>query len=479
MEENEMNIQSDANVATLFLDIGYSAYVNSDKVHKENFYPIFVWISYYPQRIFYQILPQKVLKGAAERIYTDFLKDKSSLKKVIKEHYNLQKEADKYWEDFQKNRTTLKTAFKKISKVFYKSFQYAAVGEDKGELIELKIIPEFARRNSISLAEARKVISILSHPPKQSLLSLERKYYLDICKAFLQGMDCKKELEEYIKRYYWFKTNFYSHKDITENSLIEEIKKEIKEAGKESILKEARDFDVKFKSINKEKELLLKKTKLSNRDKKDIEFARLIIEWTDIRKVQMLKIGHYSFFILKEIVNQKKLEYDDMAILTFKEASDFIDKNIKLNKNIAERRRAGFFTAYDKSGHSFFYGADAKELLNAALKFEKKEIKGQVASTGGADDIEGRVRIVLNPNEKDINKGEILVTSMTRTDSIPLMRKAKAIITDEGGIACHAAIVSRELGIPCIIGTKVATKLLKDGDTVRMDLEKGTVIIKK
>ena len=68
---------------------------------------------------------------------------------------------------------------------------------------------------------------------------------------------------------------------------------------------------------------------------------------------------------------------------------------------------------------------------------------------------------------------------MTRPEFVHLMRTAKGIITDEGGIACHAAIVSRELGKPCIIGTKIATKVLKDGDLVEVDANKGIVKILK
>jgi len=64
---------------------------------------------------------------------------------------------------------------------------------------------------------------------------------------------------------------------------------------------------------------------------------------------------------------------------------------------------------------------------------------------------------------------------MTNPNMMPLIRKAKAIITDEGGITCHAAIISRELNIPCIIGTKIATKVLKDGDRVEVDADKGIV----
>ena len=68
---------------------------------------------------------------------------------------------------------------------------------------------------------------------------------------------------------------------------------------------------------------------------------------------------------------------------------------------------------------------------------------------------------------------------MTRVEFVPMMRKAKAIITDEGGIACHAAIVSRELGVPCVIGTKIATNVLKSGDLVEVDIEEGIVRILK
>ena len=68
---------------------------------------------------------------------------------------------------------------------------------------------------------------------------------------------------------------------------------------------------------------------------------------------------------------------------------------------------------------------------------------------------------------------------MTTTAMVPLIKKAGALITDEGGITCHAAIMSREFQKPCIIGTKIASRILKDGDTVEVDAVKGEVIIVK
>ena len=73
--------------------------------------------------------------------------------------------------------------------------------------------------------------------------------------------------------------------------------------------------------------------------------------------------------------------------------------------------------------------------------------------------------------------GDILVSKATNPNVVPAMKIAGAIITDEGGITCHAAIISRELKIPCVIGTKIATQVLKDGDKVEVDANNG--IIKK
>ncbi len=64
---------------------------------------------------------------------------------------------------------------------------------------------------------------------------------------------------------------------------------------------------------------------------------------------------------------------------------------------------------------------------------------------------------------------------MTHPEFLVLMKKASAVITDEGGITCHAAIVAREMGKPCVIGTKIATKVLKDGDLVEVNADKGIV----
>ncbi len=100
-------------------------------------------------------------------------------------------------------------------------------------------------------------------------------------------------------------------------------------------------------------------------------------------------------------------------------------------------------------------------------------LKGLPASHGI---ISGRVKIVHDVNELDkVQQGDILVTKMTDPDFVPAMKRAAAIVTNEGGITSHAAIVSREMGIPCVVGTEKATQILKDGDLITVDAINGLV----
>ena len=104
-------------------------------------------------------------------------------------------------------------------------------------------------------------------------------------------------------------------------------------------------------------------------------------------------------------------------------------------------------------------------------------LKGMAASPGIA---EGVVQIV--EGIKDLHRfkeGSILVTEVTEPTMVIMMNKAAAIVTNKGGVTSHAAIVARELGIPCIIGTKIATKVLKDNDIVEVKANHGLVIIQR
>ena len=116
----------------------------------------------------------------------------------------------------------------------------------------------------------------------------------------------------------------------------------------------------------------------------------------------------------------------------------------------------------------------AKHKLFLAEEKQEESIKGMTACKGVA---RGKVGVIFNSEQvKDFN-ADILITPMTAPDFLPAIERAKAIVTDEGGLTSHIAIVARELNKPCIMSTRRATRVFKDGDMVEVDANNG--IIKK
>jgi len=182
-----------------------------------------------------------------------------------------------------------------------------------------------------------------------------------------------------------------------------------------------------------------------------------------------------------DIISRKhKIKKELLKYATIKEINNILLKGEMPNlKNLKDRKRR-----YILISNRIIIGEEPNIILKKRgfVVYEGKDgnvdvINGQIAYSGK---VQGVVRVILTKNKiNSIRNKEILVTTMTTPDFLPAMRKATAFITDEGGILCHAAIVSREFKKPCIIGTKIATKVLKDGDLVEVDANKGVVKILK
>jgi phosphohistidine swiveling domain-containing protein len=188
-----------------------------------------------------------------------------------------------------------------------------------------------------------------------------------------------------------------------------------------------------------------------------------------------------SFYdrILKEISIEIYSKEDSLEFLTYLEILDLLENqnNGKYQKIIEERKKSHLLVLYRQNDDFFVLSnKEAEDFMEKAIMKENleniKEVKGQIACLGN---VKGRVVKMFKVENKDLENGFILVTPMTTPDFVPLMKKVKAIITDEGGLTCHAAILSRELNIPCIIGTKIATQVFNDGDLVEVDANNGVV----
>lgn len=152
-----------------------------------------------------------------------------------------------------------------------------------------------------------------------------------------------------------------------------------------------------------------------------------------------------------------------------------------INKEIIAKRQQAFVINHDRN--HLYQGDDAQEIIDEFKEAvaSVNSLSGKVASVGKA---KGPVKVIavdysdislLNDEIQKMNKGDILIAQTTAPELIVACKKAAAIVTDLGGMLSHAAIVSREFGIPCIVGTEYATQVFKDGDLVEVDAERGIV----
>lgn len=174
----------------------------------------------------------------------------------------------------------------------------------------------------------------------------------------------------------------------------------------------------------------------------------------------------------------RRFSPETFKVLTVREIERFLQKGLLPSRRILDCRFNGYVLHEGKviGAQSFNAFMKNHRLTIASVMAESaiQEVTGMVACQGGK--IRGRVSTIFNTEEVPRFKPQsILVTNMTSPEYLPAIKQAKAIVTDEGGLTCHAAIVSRELGIPCIIGTKIATQVFKDGDRVEVDATRGIV----
>lgn len=155
---------------------------------------------------------------------------------------------------------------------------------------------------------------------------------------------------------------------------------------------------------------------------------------------------------------------------------ELISKKIDPHRLKEKKNGTTFVLEIDGSKESVNWVRNSEEIVNKIEHIDivpVTQVRGLVACRGNA---KGVVRLIGNNASNAIfNLGDILISQSTNPNLLPLMQKAGAIVTDEGGITSHAAIISRELNVPCVIGTKNATRVFKDGDEVEVDAVSGIV----
>lgn len=272
--------------------------------------------------------------------------------------------------------------------------------------------------------DIEKIIGELSYPTKKNAHS-----YLE--KALVDNVP----LEKIQKKYGWIKCR----DGLSSGFSIKELK------------------DLKKKLLS-QKKVTPPKIKVPQGLKKLINEARELVFYRTYRSDVLYELMFSARPILQEAADKYQMKLTDLR--------DYSIYDLIKNKP----------KKYPANPSLISYNGEAA-IFNKTVFVEKNVVNqliiGRIAYPGVA---KGIVKIVKEVSEiNKVKKGDILVTQMTFPNLLMAMQKAAAFVTDEGGITCHAAIVAREMQKPCIIGTKIATRVLKDGDFIEVDAVRGIV----
>jgi phosphohistidine swiveling domain-containing protein len=355
------------------------------------------------------------------------------------------------------------------------------IGREGGKLL-------FSKLKDVGFREFQipEIIASITYPTEHTplfqsqtdLLSVGRK----IQQEKLSDKEIKKEIYKWLEKHQHIPVNFcedpWSIKH-AEQQLIELMKK---------------DCDKELKALEKSHADRLKKKRaiLKKINKEDISIlANAIAEGTylnEFRKNIFSRVSLEYRNAFKMIAERGGSDnWRDVYYLKPEETVALLKGTKLLIPNIMQERKfiamyvnpEGEIVIVDKAKTKSLvdyvhltYGKTANNKVN-----EKEVIKGSIANNGN---VRGIVKIILSPKDFDkMEAGNILVTTMTSVDFVPIMGMAAAFVTNEGGITSHASIIAREMNKPCIIGTQIATQILKDGDLVEVDANQGIVKILK
>ena len=452
-------------------------------------------------QFFYKI---EEMKEAAEFGFKRFT-NKKKVDEYIQDSKKAIEKTDKSYEKFldaswkSGSVQDLLKIFKKLLLVLEKPYSlYYACQPQYFAKIENYLIEKLEKKFDANATN--KIYSILTLPEKLDSLVIEELEWLKIVRKV-------KEISPNEKR--------FSKQNLSEN-IISEINKHSDQYVYLGDVEAENpwNFDHYIKLLNKQlsidvskkikdiesKKAKLKRKKLRILGKYDIDDEAQII-CDNIAKIGINRLAlrfawtKAMFMYIKVLREIAKRNFHPLlnsnTILEFKinELEDIILNNKVIPKEEIKRRKQSFlYYSRDYINDfgddvNFYSGEQAikkKQELIPEEKVDVKEFDGSIACKGK---IVGKVFLFtwleenLTKKMDKMQKGDILVAGQTRPFLMLAIRKAGGIITDEGGITSHAAIVSRELNIPCIIGTKIATKVLKDGDLVEVDANKGVIKI--
>lgn len=315
------------------------------------------------------------------------------------------------------------------------------------------------------------VFNILSTPQDIDLIHREE---MDWIKLMSIQKPSDNDFLNHARKYAAYFFNTYSNTDA-----VAYLKNRKNSSNIKLLEQEISDYKKHLKTSRKEYDLIIKKSSPLT-----VRLAE-ILQKVGVDRYELKEGWQGSEFLcldlFVEISNRIGVNIPDFfASYGKKDIEIFLLNNIKLAKREINDRKMALYIKNSFGTKTFMIGLKAKKEINeffATIDKKKDYIEGVGAMYGVAI---GKAMVILvedissfNKSITKFNKGDILITTMTSPNIISLLDKASGVITNEGGVCSHAAIVSREFGIPCIVGTGNATRIFKSGDFVYIDAKKG------
>jgi phosphoenolpyruvate synthase/pyruvate phosphate dikinase len=324
--------------------------------------------------------------------------------------------------------------------------------------------------------EREEAFSLLTTTTRESFSRREAIEMLGIAAEKSEGNEVSSMLAEHAEKYHWLHNNYFSTEELGVGFFESELEKVLLEFPdpKAQIGKMGEDSA----SIKEKKQALLARLGLDEQGRALVELLDMFAWYQDFRKEYIMRMLRYLDLIVGEMGRRRGLKLEDVKCLLPGEIPALL--KAPPDCELVEERKKRFLFHFDSQGVEPLNGTgkwsyDMEEKLLGSSTHEKDivELRGLIANKGHA---KGRARVTMSAQDaKAIEEGEILVTSMTTPDFVVAIKRAGAIVTNEGGILSHAAVISREFGIPCIVGTRMATRVFKTGDLLEIDCELGVV----
>lgn len=341
---------------------------------------------------------------------------------------------EQIWKDFHESASTI-----------WNQKDYSAFHDNYINFWKIAYIPEFISFYIDSLLQPGERITIQE---KSFTEEYEDLLWQLAKEAKTKGIN-KVNVSPILKEYFWIRNSYFGIHRLTE----EEVRVEIK------------------KKMNKKKPMPIRMKEPTSISGDLIQVGKDMVLMQDMRKKYMMKAAYYLHEHLKIIGKKYSLTPALMEQTTPQEVLNIKKLMPNLEKELKLRQRACTVTGDLKNGIKIYSGQII--FPKGVQKKTKFEIRGMVACGGKAV---GRAKIVKNVNEVyKVNHGDVIVSPMTSPDLMVAIRRSVGIVTDFGGITCHAAIIAREYNIPCIVGTTEATIKIHDDDLIEVDANSGVV----